>query len=369
MLSIAFGQSKYYIDNLSENVKRGMRQKLRNGVWPLRAPLGYINNPRTRDIDVDPVKAKAIEKAFSLFSAGGSSFTDISRFLFEFGISRKNCKPLHINQVKDTLTDKFYIGIMTFNGEYYDGKHTPIIDKELFQKVQHQVHIVTKPQKRGKYFPFIGLAHCGECGAAVTAETHKKHYARTNRTAIYNYYRCTKKIQPCTQKPITETLFDEELRQQVLGVALPYSVAELWMKQLDECELEERANAQINETKLKKEIVNIESKLNVLLDSYLEQIIDAETYKQKKNELFEKKKSLEEQINVIQLKGSTWIEPFREFIQTALQCGKIARAKNNCDELKTIAKRVGSNAFLNDRHVRIDHSHHFRNIVTYFPGK
>jgi len=43
MLSIAFGQSKYYIDNLSENVKRGIRQKLRNGVYPSKAPIGYLN--------------------------------------------------------------------------------------------------------------------------------------------------------------------------------------------------------------------------------------------------------------------------------------------------------------------------------------
>src|SRR4030065_429266 len=48
MLSIAFGQSKYYVDNLSENTKRGFRQKLRNGVWPSKAPYGYINNPKTR---------------------------------------------------------------------------------------------------------------------------------------------------------------------------------------------------------------------------------------------------------------------------------------------------------------------------------
>ncbi|MFH1611453.1 MAG: recombinase family protein, partial [Patescibacteria group bacterium] len=33
MWSIAFGQSKYYVDNLSENIKRGIRQKLRNGIW------------------------------------------------------------------------------------------------------------------------------------------------------------------------------------------------------------------------------------------------------------------------------------------------------------------------------------------------
>src|SRR3989344_5886307 len=49
MLNIAFGQSKYYIDNLSENIRRGHRAKLRRGVYPGSAPLGYLNNHRTRD--------------------------------------------------------------------------------------------------------------------------------------------------------------------------------------------------------------------------------------------------------------------------------------------------------------------------------
>ena len=47
MLQVAFGQSKYYSDNLSENVKRGIRQKLRRGEWPGLAPFGYVNNPKT----------------------------------------------------------------------------------------------------------------------------------------------------------------------------------------------------------------------------------------------------------------------------------------------------------------------------------
>ena len=57
MLQIAFGQSKYFVDNLRENVKRGLRQKIRNGVWPGWAPIGHLNNPRTRMIDIDPEKS------------------------------------------------------------------------------------------------------------------------------------------------------------------------------------------------------------------------------------------------------------------------------------------------------------------------
>jgi len=70
MLQIAFGQSKYYVDNLKENVTRGMRQKVRNGVWPLWAPLGYLNNPITRGIDVDGEKASLVKKMFKVYAAG-----------------------------------------------------------------------------------------------------------------------------------------------------------------------------------------------------------------------------------------------------------------------------------------------------------
>ena len=90
-------------------------------------------------------------------------------------------------------------------------------------------------------------------------------------------------------------------------------------------------------------------KLNFLLDSYLDQTIDSEIYKKKKNELFEKKLKIQEEIGDIQKHGSNWVEPMREFINCALQAQKIARAKNNCQDLVNLGKTVGSNFFLCDR--------------------
>ena len=66
MLNIAFGQSKYLVDNLRENVKRGLRQKIRNGVWPGWAQVGYLNNPKTRGVDIDEVKAPKVKKVFEM---------------------------------------------------------------------------------------------------------------------------------------------------------------------------------------------------------------------------------------------------------------------------------------------------------------
>ena len=107
MLSIAFGQSKYYIDNLSENVKRGLRQKLRNGVLPAKAPWGYKNNEELGTIEIDEDKSKILKKAFELFADGEKSFTDISLFLYKNGFTDKNGKPVKIDRLKNALSNKF----------------------------------------------------------------------------------------------------------------------------------------------------------------------------------------------------------------------------------------------------------------------
>ena len=100
---------------------------------------------------------------------------------------------------------------------------------------------------------------------------------------------------------------------------------------------------------LKLELADIDRKANILLDSYLDQIVDTVTFKQKKNQFFEEKIKLQETIGKLEAGGLIWIEPMREFIQTATECEKIAREKNNCEDVAIFAKRVVSNFFLSDR--------------------
>lgn len=78
MLNIAFGQSKYYVDSLAENTKRGLRQKVRRGEYPARAPVGYLNDSRTKTIVVDKKKSVIVNEAFKLYARGNSRLVDIS---------------------------------------------------------------------------------------------------------------------------------------------------------------------------------------------------------------------------------------------------------------------------------------------------
>jgi DNA invertase Pin-like site-specific DNA recombinase len=318
MLSIAFGQSKYYVDNLSENVKRGNRQKLRNGVWPSKAPYGYANNPKTRGIDVDPELSKVVRKAFQLFAEGGKSFVEISQFMFKFGIKKQNGKPVKVDQVKNMLSNRFYLGILKYAGEYYQGSHKTFISKKLFDEVQKQIEKIEKPRQHGHNFAFAGLATCGECGAAITAEQHVKKYKNgTGQTFIY--YRCTKKLKPCNQKYLSESETQNQLREIVRDCGLHENWEQYFEKWITEAEEKDKLSAELETKQVENEIQETEVKLNRLLDGYLDQVIEPEIYKQKKNELFDEKLKLEEKKLQISKNGTVWLEPMGEFVNCALQ--------------------------------------------------
>lgn len=352
MLSIAFGQSKYYIDNLSENVKRGFRQKLRNGVYPGKAPLGYLNDRNTHQIVVDEEKSLVIKRGFELFSVE-RSFSKISRFFFDNGIKSKFGKPLDVTQIKNLLSNRFYRGVFVFNGELHKGNHKTFISQELFDLVQDKIKSYEKPRRNGLKFVFRGLEKCGDCGGAITAEVHNKFYPYTNRKASYVYYHCTNKTGECSQDAfLREEEFEKQLRQAISRVALPKEWKHKWFNWYrEDVTREEKQDSQKIQA-IEAEIEKLGEKESKLLDAYLEGTVDSATYKKKKSEFFENKLQLENRTLKLKEGQSEILEPFHEFVTRAFQARKIARAKSNCEELAFFAKNAGSNFFLENRQLK-----------------
>jgi len=150
MMNIAFGQSKYYIDNLSENIKRGHRQKLRKGIWPGFAPLGYLNNRKTKAIDTDKEKSPVIRKCFELYATGDNTLKNIKQFLADTGLDSYKGNDLSCSCVQRMLKNPFYYGVFKFNGEIYQGTHEPIISKKLFDSVQQVMNNRGKKETKEK---------------------------------------------------------------------------------------------------------------------------------------------------------------------------------------------------------------------------
>ena len=362
MLNIAFGQSKYYVDNLSENVKRGNRQKLRNGVWPNKAPLGYKNIVENKSIDIDPEEAKVVRKAFEMFADGKYSFIHIARFMAEGGIKSSLRKPLKIDQIKSMLKKKFYIGILEFNGEEFPASHPTFISKELFEKVQQNINRISKPREQSHNFAFSGLMRCGECGAVITAEEHIKHYRRTNRTVRYVYYRCTKKIKNCSQPYLEETKLSDQLKQVVSSSALPEQWHDEWKTRLQEDRRLALETKEQTLSSLRSDISVLDNKLTLLLDGYLDGTIDSDIYKRKKSQLFSEKLKIENQISKTEENGAGWLEPFSDFINCAIQAQKIARKGSGTEDLRIFVQNIGSNFFLKDRQIVVEYKKPFASL-------
>ena len=178
MLNIAFGQSKYYVDSLSENTKRGLRQKIRNGVWPGWAPVGYLNNLKTKMIDVDCEKSPKIRKLFELYATGKHTFNSLANWCKENDLRGNLGKDISTSNIPIILQNIFYIGLMKYKGEIFEGKHEPLISKKLSDRVQEILKQRGRPQKIKKHdFAFLGLMRCASCGASITAEIQKSHNA------------------------------------------------------------------------------------------------------------------------------------------------------------------------------------------------
>ena len=348
MLGMAFNQSKYYVDNLSENVKRGNRQKLRRGEWPNQAQFGYLNI--NKKIEVDKKRSKYVQKAFQLFATGGYGYADIRKFFNQNKIFNKSGHELHLDKIKRILTDPFYYGVMKFCGELYEGKHAPLISKKLFNKCQEIVKLKSRKVKNNKHlFDFLGLVKCGECGGAITAEKHTKQYKRTNRTVEYIYYRCSKKKGTCSQKYINKEEIEKQLKEIVLRASLPPHAAKKFLEWSNKDANAEKEKSSSIISAYQIQLKEAEDKLDRLLEGYLDKVISTEDYQKKKNELVEAKSLLNSKIKEISINGVEWLEPFQEFVNSALSAHKIARAKNSCHDLSIMAKTVGSNFLLKDR--------------------
>ena len=357
MLSIAFSQSKYYVDSLSENTKRGHRQRARNGYIMGKAPLGYLNDSRNKTIVVDKRVSPVIIKAFEMYSKGDIMLKDVALFLAQKGAINNKTERLRTDRTNKILTNTFYFGIFTYDGEVYEGRHDPIISKQLFDEVQEVLkrrnHGWQKAKVERVPKPYLRLLRCGECGMGISGDFKVRHYKNGN-CSHFNYYRCSKKNKSikCHQPHIRE----EELDTQLTTLIKKYSLRQVWAikmnKKLDE-EQKDIAQSSLAVNNLKrKEIEAIDIKLKLLLDSYLDQIIDKENFQEKKLELVSQKKTFEEQIINNTKRQGSWIEPMRNWISEASEVDQIISTDNK-DEKRSLASKIfGSNLLLENKKVR-----------------
>ena len=206
--------AKNYIDNLSEEARKGQQEKAEQGIWPTKAPLGYLNvtGPDGRKvIAVDPELAPIVTKLFEWYATGEYALKELAKKARAVGLAyKKSGAPVPASTVHSILRNQLYAGRFEWKGKLYQGKHAPLVSVELWERVQGVMdgRNASKHRRMTHDFAFSGLIACAKCGCSVVGEIKKQKYI---------YYHCTGYADKCRGEPATcrrKYVREEVLEQQ-----------------------------------------------------------------------------------------------------------------------------------------------------------
>ncbi len=345
MMSLAFGQSKLYVDSLSENVRRGIRQKLRRGEWPGWAPIGYLNDKNSRKIVVDPIEGPRVRRIFEIYASGRAPLNELRDQAREWGMKSRTGKPLHRSHIHNLLSNAFYCGLLRHAGETYQGTHEPLISKELFDQVQSVLHQRGRTHiTRKHHFPFLGLAKCLTCDGAITAERQRGHH----------YYRCSKKRGKCLEPYTREELLADQIQRAIASVAIPEDPFQKLMETLAK-EQEESSQPNVRmKADTRTTVANLSKKLDRLLDAHLDGTVERTDYLSKKELLLNEKVRLEERLCKLEETRMGWLEPTKNLLIAAHHAESVAN-DDNLFAKKEFFQKLGSNVRLGAKTLRFNY--------------
>jgi site-specific DNA recombinase len=189
--NIKVSVAQYYLDNLSEEVKKGQKEKISEGWLPTKPPYGYktVGEQGHKIHVVDHEVASIIQKMFEMYGTGTYSILKLSKEMFKLGLRSKTGRLVPKSRIHRLLNDPFYVGDFIWKGELHKGKQESIISRELFESVRKHLRSKNTP-KYGKHdYNFKGAFKCRECHGTITWEEKKGiMYGHCN-----HYRRCPKR--------------------------------------------------------------------------------------------------------------------------------------------------------------------------------
>lgn len=258
--------------DLSVNVTGAFEKKARLGHYPMVAPYGYKNvrEGKVSLIQPDPLKAPFVKRMYELYATGRYSYRSLAKQMSSEGFRMSASVKCSKKNVETILNNCIYMGDFMFKGVRYEGKHEPIITRELYQQVQRIIkgQTITRPNKRE--FLFSGLFKCSHCGCALVGELHKGKYI---------YYHCTgNKGGDCKRKYIPEPKIEEALLMILEGLKMTDETAKLVLTAIKKQLKENTDYSQYQALEINKQIELLQKRLSKLLDLYTDGDIDKKAY-------------------------------------------------------------------------------------------
>ncbi len=280
--------AKNYIDNLSEEARKGMTEKAEQGIWPTKTPLGYKNvtGPDGKKIiAVDPVMAPMIPRLFEWYARGDVSVQEVARKANAAGFRYpRSGSRVPMSAVHTILRTRLYTGWYEWKGKLIQGKHEALIPVGLWERVQDVMagrHL--KRRKHGRLnFAFSGLMECACCGCAIVGEIKKQRYV---------YYHCTGfadkregKARTCSRKYVREEVLEAQFTELLGRLRFDDEVLDWVRDALHSSHADERREHEEAIRRLQAECKRLDDRIHAMYVDKLDGAVDTAFYERMSNQ-------------------------------------------------------------------------------------
>ncbi len=311
--SIKVSVAQFYTDNLSEEVRKGQEEKLKQGWYPGQAKIGYKTiEVEGRRIPIpDEPTASLIKKALELFTTGNYSVKKLTDTMYEEGLRSRQGKKVVTSRIYDMLIEPYYYGSFVWKGELYQGKHQPLITKEVYDKNQALLKRKNAPKYTIHSYLFKSLSFCSECGHAITWELQKGK--------LYGY--CNH-FKPCSQvNSVKEPDIEGQLISCLLFFQLENRRISGWIRKAVKEGHSDTVDYHENIIKdLNSKLSNAQKRIDNLVDLRVDEQIDKENYDKKHKEYKKEKNDILEAIkkhSELEVKSAEYSVSFYDLSQRA----------------------------------------------------
>ena len=332
-----------YIRNLRDEVRKGFFGRLKQGLYPLPAPIGYLDRGRGLPKEQDPISAPLVRAAFELYATSGFSLLELSHELHRRGLRTRRGKKLSDSSLSNLLNNTFYMGLIGIRttGQVFQGIHAPLISKELFDRVQALLDGRSPNNSRRHAFVFQRLLRCQHCGYHLNAEHQKGH----------TYYRCHTRACPktCLREEAVEIAIRNELEalslrdneaESLRGMAL--ALRSEWAAKRDE----EKESLQLN-------LVRTDERLARLTDALLDGLIDQELFEHRKRALLLDRRALRDRLEGLTSAHQMASIKLTEFLELAKKA-PLSYQLGNLYEKRDLVRSITSNLKIDRKNVVIE---------------
>lgn len=330
-----------FIRNLREETIKGMRGRLKQGLYPMRAPIGYLDMGGGKVKEVDPIKAPIIKELFEKYATGEHTLNTLLKYANSRGLTNVRGGSLSLNGISTILHNSFYMGVMHIQkmGESFAGIHEPIIDKKLFDRVQKTLLEKTTKGTGKHEYVFRRMFTCTNCKRSLIGEKQKGRV----------YYRC----HLCSGVSIREDFIETAIENALLY----FNLCSHEVAQVEEAKQQllkiDKENLDTEKKALTLQLESLDSRLSKLTDAYIDEVVDKDLYLKKKNKLINEIQAIKHKLS----KNSDGVSEERRTQALHLELYKTAYLsylEGNPSEKRVLLQELTSNRSISMKNIAIE---------------